>query len=77
MVRDRAFIFHMSITGEMTFQLVPSSRSRSNIKVTVCRKKKKKKKNGRCGGISVSQTACFATAVVLNSDKSLLSRLAQ
>ena len=47
LVRDRAFIFHMSIPCDKIFLFVP--RSRSNIKVTIF-------KNGCCGGIGVSQT---------------------
>ena len=65
MVSDRALIFHICISCAKTFSLVPTSRSRSSIKVKFLFKKKKG--NGCYGGISVAQTQPVSFDMVENA----------
>ena len=67
MVRLSAFVFHMNIPCDKTFLLV--SRTRSSAKVKVKHIGHSFRKNGRCRGISVSQTQlvflCFSRSVLV------------
>ena len=55
MVSDRAFICHICIPWGKTFPFVPKPRLSVKVKVKY-QGHSFRKKNGRCGGISVSQT---------------------